>query len=174
MLLEKAGYRVEHAPNAAWLAALLAVMLGACATQPDLVPGQSTEADVMAAMGPPTESRALADGDRLLWYARPVPGAAYGSERLAVTLAPDGKLRSVEQRLVPQYIAKVTPGQSKASEVRDLIGPPGRAYARAGKSSEVWEYELEGFQRPLTLYIEFSPEQVVQAVYTLERSGEAF
>lgn len=150
---------------------MLALALCACATKPRLVPGQSTEADVRAAMGEPTEVRVLPDGDRVLWYARPVPDTAYGSERVAATLAPDGKLRSVEQRLAPEYIAKVLPGQSKASDVRDLIGPPIRAYARVGKPGEVWEYELQGFQRPVTLYVEFSPDQVVQAVYTLERSS---
>ena len=150
---------------------VLALIIGACATKPNLVPGQSTEADVRTALGAPTEVRALADGSRLLWYSRPLPDTAYGSERMAVTLGPDGKLRSMEQRLAPQYIAKVVPEQTKASDVRDLIGPPSRAYARAGKSGEVWEYELQGFQRPLTLYIEFSPDQVVQAVYTLERSS---
>ena len=149
----------------------LVLALGACATKPDLVPGQSTEADVRAAMGSPTETRVLPGGERLLWYARPLPDTAYGSERVAVTLAPDGKLRSVEQRLAPQYIAKIVPGQSNSSDVRDLIGPPSRAYARAGKPGEVWEYELQGFQRPVTLYVELSPEQVVQAVYTLERSS---
>jgi hypothetical protein len=153
------------------LSLALALALGACATTPSLVPGQSTEADVRATMGPPTETRALPGGERVLWYARPVPDTAYGSERVAVTLAPDGKLRSVEQRLAPQYIAKVLPGQSKAGDVRDLIGPPSRSYRRIGKPGEVWEYELQGFQRPVTLYVELSPEQVVEAVYTLERSS---
>lgn len=153
------------------LVLLLALTLCGCAAQSELVPGQSTEADVTAALGPPTETRALSDGSRVLWYARPVPDTAYGSERVAATLAPDGKLRSVEQRLAPQYIAKVQPQQSKADDVRDLIGPPSRAYVRSVGDGEVWEYELQGFQRPLTLYVEFSPEQVVEKVYTLERSS---
>jgi len=153
------------------LSLALAVTLGACATKPSLVPGQSTEADVRATMGPPTETRTLPGGDRVLWYAQPVPDTAYGSERVAVTLAPDGKLRSVEQRLAPQYIAKVLPGKSTSGEVRDLIGPPTRSYARLGKPGEVWEYELQGFQRPATLYVELSPEQTVEAVYTLERDS---
>ena len=150
---------------------LVLVLAAACATTPPLVPGQSTEADVTAAMGPPTETRTLPGGDRVLWYARTLTDTAYGSERVAVTLGPDGKLRSVEQRLTREYIAKVQPGKSTANDVRDLIGPPTRAYKPALKPGEVWEYELEGFQRPVTLYIEFSAEQVVSAVYTLERSS---
>ena len=150
---------------------LLIALLCGCATTPPLVPGQSTEADVKASMGEPTETRVLADGSRVLWYMQPIADAAFGSERVAATIAPDGTLRSVEQRLVPEYIKRVIPGQSKASDVRDLIGPPSRAYKRLGTAGEVWEYELQGFQRPEMLYIEFSPEQMVEKIYTIERSS---
>src|SRR5690349_17878807 len=92
---------------------LLLALLCGCASTPPLVPGRSTEADVQASMGTPTETRVLADGSRVLWYMQPIPDAAFGSERVAATIAPDGTLRSVEQRLVPEYIKRVIPGQSK-------------------------------------------------------------
>src|SRR3982751_5886552 len=97
-----------------YLCVLLAAALAACA--PALVPGESSEADVRAAMGAPGETRGLADGARVLWYARPVPDTAYGSERYAATIGADGKLRALEQRLAPQYIAKLIPDQSHAAE----------------------------------------------------------
>jgi hypothetical protein len=147
----------------------LCAALAACAAAA-LQPGKSTEADVKAAMGPPTETRVLADGARVLWYSLPIPNTAFGTERYAATIAPDGKLRSLEQRLKPEFIARVVPNKSRADDVRDLIGPPNRSYHLAGKPGEVWEYELQDFH-PTTLYVQIAPDQVVSEVYTIEQSA---
>jgi hypothetical protein len=50
--------------------------------------------------------------------------------------------------------------------VRDVLGPLHRSYRLPGKESEVWEYQLEGFKRPLTLHAQLSSDQIVREVFT--------
>ena len=69
--------------------------------------------------------------------------------------------------------AKLLPDVSRAEDVRDALGPPHRSYRLPGKVGEVWEYQLEGFQRPLTLHVQLSSDQIVREVFMLERRGTA-
>jgi hypothetical protein len=148
----------------------LLLLVGACA---QLKPGISTESDVLAKMGRPDDTVALADGGRILWYSRPAANSAYGAENYAATIGADGKLASLEQRLAPEYVAKLVPGQSRAEDVRRLIGPPQRKFGTPGKPGETWEYQAppQGFAHPVTVYVELSPEEVVTAVSAMERAS---
>jgi len=124
-------------------------------------------------MGKPVETRRGADGETVLWYSREVPDSAYGRGNYAARIAPDGRLISLEQRLSDANIAKLPPDASSAEDVRDLLGPPHRSYRLPGEEREVWEYQLEGVQRPLTLYVRLSSDQIVREVFMLERRGAA-
>ena len=159
---------------ASWVPRLVLVALlcaAGCAAHGSLVPGRSTEADVRAAMGVPAETRAQPGGEKVLWYPLPIPDSAYGYEAYAARIAGDGTLVSLEQRLTPENISKLRPESSTAEDVRDTIGPPFRAYPLTGKPGEVWEYRLQGFQRPVTLYVQLTPDRIVSDVYLLERRG---
>ena len=144
-----------------------------CAGGSALAPGRSTEADVRAVMGEPVETRRLANGETVLWYWREIPNRAYGRGNYAARIAPDGRLISFEQRLNDVNIAKLLPDVSRAEDVRDVLGPPHRSYSLPGKAGEIWEYQLEGFQRPLTLFVQLSSDQIVREVFMLERRGAA-
>ena len=158
--------------SASCFASSVVLLAGLCACAAKaLVPGTSSEADVLKAMGQPADTRPLADGGRVLWYSMPVPNNAFGTQRYAANIGPDGTLRSLEQRLKPEFIRRVVPGKSRADDVRDLIGPPNRSYTLAGKPGEVWEYELDDF-RPTMLYVQIAPDKVVSEVYTIEHSGQ--
>jgi hypothetical protein len=124
-------------------------------------------------MGEPVETRRLANGETVLWYWREIPNRAYGRGNYAARIAPNGRLISFEQRLNDVNIAKLLPGVSRAEDVRDALGPPHRSYHLPGKEGEVWEYQLEGFQRPLTLHVRLSFDQIVREVFMLERRGTA-
>jgi hypothetical protein len=125
-------------------------------------------------MGKPVETRRRADGETVLWYSREIPDRAYGRGNYAARIAPDGRLISVEQRLNDVNIAKLLlPDVSRAEDVRDALGPPHLSYRLRGKEREVWEYQLEGFQRPLTVYVQLSSDQIVREVFMLERRGTA-
>ncbi len=124
-------------------------------------------------MGEPVETRRRADGETVLWYSLEIPDRAYGRGNYAARIAPDGRLISLEQRLNDVNIAKLLPDVSRAEDVRDALGPPHRSYRLPGKVGEVWEYQLEGFQRPLTLHVQLSSDQIVREVFMLERRGTA-
>ena len=144
-----------------------------CSGGSTLAPGRATEADVRAVMGEPLEIRRRTDGETVLWYSLEIPDRAYGRGNYAARIAPDGRLISLEQRLNDVNIAKLLPDVSRAEDVRDALGPPHRSYRLPGKEGEVWEYHLEGFQRPLTLHVQFSSDQIVREVFMLERRGVA-
>src|SRR5207249_11596765 len=103
-------------------------------------------------MGEPLEIRRRTDGETVLWYSLEIPDRAYGRGNYAARIAPDGRLISLEQRLNDVNIAKLLPDVSRAEDVRDALGPPHRSYRLPGKVGEVWEYQLEGSHRPLTLH----------------------
>ena len=151
----------------------MAALLMGCSGGSALAPGRSTEADVRAVMGEPVETRRRADGETVLWYSHEIPDRAYGRGNYAARIAPDGRLISVEQRLNDVNIAKLLPDVSRTEDVRDALGPPHLSYRLRGKEREVWEYQLEGFQRPLTLFVQFSSDQIVHEVFMLERRGVA-
>jgi len=114
-------------------------------------------------MGAPTMVRDLPGGDQLLWYSK----LPYGRESYAARIAPDGTLVSLEQRLTPENIAKLRPDESVADDVLDILGPPSRRFKFPFKDRESWEYQLWTTPERQTLYVEFSPDNVVRAVYQL-------
>ena len=122
------------------LAALLAICLAGCATYSGsgLVPGQSTVQDVEAVMGEPALVRDAPDGSQVLWY----PRLPFGRESFAARIDPHGTLVSIEQRLDPQYIARLIPDKSTAEDVLDTLGPPYKVYQYPRKQREAWEYQL--------------------------------
>src|SRR5262245_21634970 len=62
-------------------------------------------------------------------------------------------------------------GASEAA-VRERLGPPDRDYTLFPENLVTWEYAVEGFLRPRTLYVQFSPDQRVSDAYVLERRGK--
>src|SRR5471030_3092873 len=88
------------------LAALLAVAGCVSFAGRGLVPGSATVAQVEGAMGAPDARVAKPDGSSVLYYSRnPV-----GRHNYAVTVGPDGVLRSIEQRLTRANMDKLVPG----------------------------------------------------------------
>lgn len=98
------------------------VLLGACASFDGrgLVPGKSIATEVEALMGPPAQRLSLPAGETALYFSRLPAGRAM----YVATIGPDGVLRSLEQRLTRENMAKLIPGSSTMKEVRELFGPP--------------------------------------------------
>ena len=121
------GFR--HVGLGTLLACLLA--LGACDPQAisELQPGQSTEADVRSKFGEPEAVWEGEAGNRIFEYNR----QPSGHTNYMITLAPDGRLVSVEQVLNERNFAKVTPGMPM-EPIRRLLGKP----------AKITEYELKG------------------------------
>jgi outer membrane protein assembly factor BamE (lipoprotein component of BamABCDE complex) len=137
----------------------LGLLLAGCAALPTpettLSPGMSS-ADVEAKMGKPKDTLVDSAG-RTVWFYPTAPDEP--RRTWAVLFARDGKLEKVEQRLTPANIAKVTPGMTKP-QVRELLGPPWKAYQLQRLPYEEWDYRVTT-DLDNDLLIRFTSEGVV-------------
>ncbi len=146
------------------LVALACLFLAACANYgAGLVPGQSAESDVEAAMGAPTAIRDSANGERTLWYSK----LPFGRENWAARLDGNGTLLSFVQRLTERYMAQLRPNVMTTNDVFELLGPPYRETKLPLKDRMVWEYPVRIPPNLQTLYVEFSPDGVLREAYRL-------
>jgi len=149
------------------LAVAVLVVLAGCASYSGrgLVPGQSGAEEVEALMGPAAERRPGPGGETVRYY----PRQPYGREMYAARIGPDGKLRAIEQRLTEANIARLTPGSSRADDVRDLFGPPYQVHAFARLARDVWTYKMYGGgYMPKDLYVQTSGDGVVREVMMVD------
>lgn len=122
------------------LCALIAALgLPACDgyVQSQLKPGVSTAAEVRRLMGEPGTIWRNADGSRTWEYTR----QPEGSECFMLTLGPDEVLKSMEQVITPENLARVTRGMSQ-DEIRRLLGKPRSVQTFALKREEVWDWKI--------------------------------
>ena len=141
------------------------LLLGACASFDGrgLVPGQSRAADVEARLGAPAERLSLPNGDTALYYSR----LPEGRKMYVATIAPDGSLRNLDQRLDYAYIRKIVPGQTSAKEVRELLGPPWQVTRMGLMQRDVWEYPWQNAEELRILWVQHSYDGVVREVVEL-------
>ena len=146
--------------------AVLAVLAGcASVTGSGLVPGQSTAQDVQAQMGKPAEQLKAADGDTIWFY----PNQPFGRTTYAVRVAPDGRVRSVEQLLSEENVRKVVPGVTTRAQVREMFGPPYESSRFERQQREVWTYTMYNAARDeFFLHVQMSNDGIVREVMMLE------
>ena len=148
------------------LAVGLAMLLAACAGTGNLVPGQSTEADVQAALGKPAEKRERA-GETVYYY----PQLPWGYRTYAARIGGDGRLIALEQRLTDENIAKIVKGQTTAAEVRDLLGPPYEPQRVERMDRDIWTYPMRsaGAPTPKWFLVQMSlADGVVRETYLID------
>jgi hypothetical protein len=148
------------------LLAALAAALCACASYSGrgLVSGQATMQDVERVMGPAADQRPAPGGDTVRYYSR----LPYGREIYAARFGPDGKLKSIEQRLTEQNFAKLVPGTTRAADVRDLLGPPNRVDQLPRMEREAWTYQVNGFTTDKLLFVQLSRDGIVREVIVID------
>jgi hypothetical protein len=147
--------------------AMLVLLLAGCASFDgrDLVPGQSTAKDVEALMGVPAERMKLPDGDATWYY----PRQPTGRMMYAVRFSPDGVMRSREQLLTEQNIARLTRSVTTREQARAIVGPPWRVSRLERQERDVWEYYM--FNAALEeyfLYLQFSYDGILREVMMLK------
>jgi hypothetical protein len=147
------------------VAVSLVAALAGCASYSGrgLVPGQATMQDVERVMGPAADQRPAPGGDTVRYYSR----LPYGREIYAARFGPDGKLKSIEQRLTPQNFAKLIPGTTRASEARDLLGPPYRVDQFPRMEREIWTYYVNG-TTDQQLFVQLSRDGIVREVSIID------
>ena len=109
-------------------------VLAGCAGIDTLMPGQSTQSDVRARFGAPTEVRKDRNGDELWEYS----GGAEGPETHLVRIGPDGKVKEVPQLVTQERLLTVRPGSTTKQEVLALLGRP--AEERMTGVGETWSW----------------------------------
>ena len=145
---------------------LALALLAGCAGGYDgssLVPGQSTSAEVEKLMGPSKDKRAGPSGETVLWF----PRLPYGRVSYAARISKDDKLIAVEQRLTKENLAKLKPGVSRESDVRDILGPPQRIDWFALKQVNSWTYQAQGIE-PQIIVVDVSKDGVVREAYMMD------
>jgi hypothetical protein len=150
------------------LASTLFLILLGCASFDgrNLVPGQSSVAEVEDAMGPAADKRPGANGETVYYY----PRLPWGYATYAARIAPDGKLVALEQRLTEENIAKLKPGATRAEEVRALLGPPYEPMKQALSGKEIWTYPMRigGHPTPKWFLVHISPQGVLSETYMID------
>jgi len=144
-----------------------AILLGGCASYDGrgLVAGQATQGDVEALMGAPTERLKAADGDTLLFYSR----QPFGREMHRVRLAPDGRLRSIEQMLTEANVAKLVPGTTTRAQLREMFGPPYQTTTFERMQRETWTWTMfNANQFDFNLSVQMSPDGIVREVMLIK------
>ena len=129
------------------LALSLAGFLAGCSSTGSLVPGQSSQADVRARLGAPTEVRKDRNGDELWEY----PGGAEGHESHLVRLGPDGKVKEVTQLLTEERLLSVVPGRTTRQDVRDLLGRPSEQMMTGVGETWSWRYVVNNLRGHLVV-----------------------
>ena len=144
-------------------------LLAGCANPRLLVVGQSTEADARARLGSPTDTRVDRNGDRLWEYAT----GPEGVETYVVHFGADGKVREVTQLLTDDQLAKVVPGRTTRSEVKELLGRPADEAIYPVGLTWWWRYLRNGIQ-PGYLVVSFNPDGTVRdRIAIIDPSGDS-
>ena len=135
-----------------------------------LVPGKSRDDDVRSDMGAPAEVLDESGGSKVWFY--PKRGQS-GRQTIAVRIGPDRVVRTVEQRLTQENIARITPEKMSERDVRLLLGPPNTVEAWPRLNRNIWDYRMTdtgptGAGKVLS--VQFSPDGVVREVRFLDDS----
>jgi hypothetical protein len=143
-------------------------LLGGCAGAGSLVAGQSTETDVRARMGAPTDTRAEG-GDKLLEYAT----GPEGMTTHLVRIGADGRVKEVTQLLTEERFSTIVPGKTTRAEVRNLLGRPmDDTNYRAGPAWS-WRFLRMGVSASY-MVVAFNPDGIVrERIVIVDPSGDA-
>ena len=118
---------------------MLAILCVGCTTYAgrDLQIGIANEAEVAAQMGESAMRWQDADGSVQLAY----PRGPEGPHTFMVFLAPDGRMRSIENVLTERHFSRIAAGDSMDQVVR-LIGPPQPQWTAffEARNELVWEW----------------------------------
>jgi hypothetical protein len=145
-----------------------AALLGGCAGPHSLVPGQSTEADVRARMGAPTDTR-TEGGDKLWEYAT----GPEGMTTHLVRIGADGRVKEVTQLLTEERFSAIVPGKTTRAEVRTLLGRPMDDTNYRSGPAWSWRFLRMGVSASY-MVVAFNPDGIVrERIVIVDPSGDA-
>ena len=140
----------------------LALLVGGCASYDGrgLTPGSSNAQQAEELMGPAALRVTQPDGSTVLYF----PRGPEGRHTYAVTVGPDGKMRSIDQRLTLANFNRMMVGKATSKEVRELFGPadPHSMTYLTLSQREVWEYKWLDYQQKRVFWFQFSNDGILR------------
>jgi hypothetical protein len=139
-----------------------AMILAGCASFDGrgLVPGKSTEAEVVGLMGKPAQTLQGPGGGKLLYFSR----QPYGREIYKARIGADGTLRGLEQTLTPANTKRIAANSTTKDQLRELLGPPYRITREPFKPYDTWDYWAQNVEDLRRLWVSFSDDGVAREV----------
>ena len=153
------------------LLASVAVLAAACAAYSgsNLRPGESTENDVRAGMGPPRLALDNPDGTRGLIY----PRGPLGNETYIVTVGRDGKVVSVDQVLNDGHFDTMPLGLTEQEVLRQL-GPPRDTWSFQLSHTHAWDWKYKdnwGYEAIFSVTFDAKGVSISKFKQRIERGG---
>ena len=136
----------------------LAAQLAGCASPAQEKPG-TLRADVIARLGPPSASFALAGGERLLYSELPAGFAAY-----VLDFDAQGRLMRNEQVLTQTRFEQIPVGEWTAADVQRTFGAPLRVEQVARFDGDIWTYRFRQNSDPRLAHVHLDRQGVVRMV----------
>ena len=146
-----------------WLAAaVVSMLLSACATPASLAPGTPIS-EARAALGRPTAEVVLPDGGSRLQYS----GQPYSQWVWNADFDPNGRLRKVEQVMTDDAFMRVRSGKDTQRDVLRDFGPPADmfSYRLQNETAYMYRYYTYG-SFPAAMFVYFDPAGVVKRTET--------
>jgi hypothetical protein len=160
--MTKPAAQTSHAIRAWVAAALMPVLLAACASPSSLAPGTSL-ADARAALGRPTAEVALPDGGSRLQYS----GQPYSQWVWNADFDAAGRLRRVEQVLSDDAFLRVRAGKDTQRDVLRDFGPPADVFSYRLQNETAFMYRYYTYGSfPAAMFVYFDPAGVVKRTET--------
>ena len=135
-----------------------AALVAGCGGARSLVPGQTTEADVRAAMGAPKDTRVDSNGD-LIWE---YPTGPEGFTTYRVRMGADRRVKDVTQLVTEEQLDKIVVGKSTRADVREILGRPALETVYHVGPTWYWRH-LKGGAQPGYLVVTFAPDGTVSS-----------
>jgi hypothetical protein len=124
---------------AAWLAAVIAVLLTACAGHPQSVRvGEPADA-MQKRLGAPYQVIGHPDGSKRLVY----PVGVFAQQAYLIEVGGDGLVRAVIPALTDDRFAMIKRGEWNKQRVLEEFGPPVETGVVPLKKQEVWSYRYK-------------------------------
>jgi len=140
------------------LATALAGIFAGCASEPTRLPLDSTRAETLQRLGPPTATYPLADGGERLQYSR----APAGFEVNNVDLDRGGRVVSIRQELDEGLFGDtIRPGAWRVPDVLRTYGRPYDITRVTSFNGDVWSWRYKWHNTIRLLYVYVDPQGVV-------------
>lgn len=144
-------------------ALLAAVLIGGCASFPSSVTPGTARAQVLANLGAPTATHALASGTRLQYSLQPLGRQVYN-----IDLDAAGRVLSVEQVMAQKPFERVQADVWKSTDLLREFGRPAEITRVSEFKGDVWTWRFLELNNPRFFHAYVDGQGVVRRWVTMD------